>query len=105
MSGSQQSILQWFNKAAYVPNAAGTWGNVGRNTIIGPGIFNVDASIIRNFRLMANKSVQFRLEGFNILNRPIWGDPSTTLTSSTYGQITTTRKAMREMQLGLKFVF
>jgi hypothetical protein len=105
LSSGEQSILQWFNRAAYVPNAAGTWGNVGRNTIIGPGIFNVDASIIRNFRLPTNKSVQFRLEAFNVLNRPIWNDPSTTLSSQTYGQITSTRKAMREMQLGLKFVF
>ena len=55
--------------------------------------------------MMHNKSVQFRLEGFNVLNKPIWNDPSTTLSSSTNGQITSTRKAMREMQLGLKFVF
>jgi len=105
LPAGQQSILQWFNKAAYVPNALGTWGNVGRNTIVGPGIFNIDGSIIRNFRLPSNKSVQFRLEAFNVLNRPIWGDPNTTLSASTYDQITTTRKPMRELQLGLKFVF
>jgi hypothetical protein len=100
-----RTVLQWFNTAAFVPNAAGTWGNVGRNTLVGPGIFRVDASIIRNFRMTSSKSLQFRLEAFNVLNNPIWGDPSTTLNSSTYGQITSTRTPMREVQLGLKFVF
>ena len=71
----------------------------------GPGITNVDASIIRNFKLWSNKTLQFRLEAFNALNNPIWNDPNTTLTSPLYGTITTTRKPMRELQIGLKFVF
>jgi hypothetical protein len=99
------TILKWFNTAAFVPNAPGTWGNVGRNTITGPGIFNLDLSIIRNFRMLRNKTLQFRLETFNTLNIPVWQDPSTTLSSQNYGQITATRKPMREVQLGLKFVF
>jgi hypothetical protein len=81
-----------------------TWGNAGRNTFFGPGILNVDTSIIRNFRIRS-KTLQFRLEAFNVLNRPIWNDPNTTLTSPLYGSITMTRKPMRELQLGLKFVF
>jgi len=101
----EQSIKQWFNTAAYVAQPVGTWGDVGRNTIVGPGIFNVDASIIRNFRISGPRSLQFRLEAFNVLNRPIWNDPSTSLSSSSYGQITSTRKAMREVQLGLKYSF
>jgi hypothetical protein len=105
LPSGEQTITNWFNKAAFVANTAGTWGTMGRNTLIGPGIFNVDASIIRNFSLMRGKSLQFRLEAFNVLNRPIWGDPNTTLTAATYDQITTTRKPMREVQLGLKFVF
>jgi hypothetical protein len=105
LPGDQRTILKWFNTGAYVSNAPGTWGNVGRTTIIGPGIFNVDASIIRNFRMMTNKSLQFRLEVFNALNRPIWNDPNTTLSNANYGRITSTRKPMREVQLGMKFVF
>jgi hypothetical protein len=102
---SGRTILRWFNTSAYVQNAPGTWGNVGRDTVIGPGILNVDASIIRNFRMMREKSLQFRLEVFNALNRPIWNDPNTTLTSPNYGRITSTRKPMREVQLGMKFMF
>jgi hypothetical protein len=101
---SQRSIARWFNRDAYVVQPAGTWGTAGRNTVIGPGIFNFDASIIRNFRIR-NNTLQFRFEAFNALNRPIWNDPTTTLSSPNYGAITSTRKPMRELQLGVKFVF
>jgi hypothetical protein len=104
LPGDQRTVQRWFNTDAYVAQPVGTWGDVGRNTVTGPGITSVDTSIIRNFRIKSN-SLQFRLEAFNVLNHPIWNDPNTTLTASTYGQITTTRKPMRELQLGLKFVF
>ena len=58
--------------------ASGTLGNAGRNTFFGPGITNVDLSIIRNFRIGGSTSLQFRLEAFNALNKPIWNDPNTT---------------------------
>ena len=105
LPGDQQTIARWFNTDAYALNALGTFGSAGRNTFFGPGIFNVDASIIRNFRMMGNKTLQFRLEAFNALNNPIWNDPNTTLTSPLYGSITTTRKSMRELQIGVKFMF
>jgi hypothetical protein len=105
LPGDQQSIAHWFNTDAYVLNTVGTWGTAGRDTVIGPGITNVDASIIRNFRLTSSKTLQFRLEAFNALNNPIWNDPNTTLTNPLYGTINSTRKPMRELQLGFKFVF
>jgi hypothetical protein len=104
LPSDQRSIARWFNTDAFVLEPSGTWGNAGRNTFFGPGILNVDASVIRNFR-MGTKYLQFRLEGFNVLNNPIWNDPSTTLSSQLYGSITSTRKPMRELQIGLKFVF
>ena len=105
LPGDQQTVARWFNTAAFVTQAAGTFGNAGRNTFFGPGITNVDASIIRNFRLMSTKTIQFRLEAFNVLNKPIWQDPNTTLSSPLYGTINSTRRPMREVQLGIKFVF
>jgi hypothetical protein len=104
LPSDERTVQRWFNTGAYVPQAAGTWGNVGRNTVTGPGITSVDASLIRNFRIGQNM-LQFRLEAFNAVNHPIWGDPNTVLTNPTYGQITTTRRPMREIQVGLKFVF
>ena len=96
---------QWFNTAAFVRPDAFTYGNAGRNIIIGPGIFNTDLSIMKNIMFGGGKSVQLRLEAFNLFNEPIWGDPDTNMSSSTYGRITTTRSPMRELQLGVKFAF
>jgi hypothetical protein len=101
----ERTIQRWFNTNAYVLNDVGTWGNVGRNTVLGPGITNVDASIIRNFRVRS-KTLQFRLEAFNALNHPIWNDPNTSMANpALFGTINSTRKPMRELQLGLKYVF
>ena len=104
LPGDQRTIQRWFNTDAFVVQPAGTWGDAPRNNLVGPGIGRVDASIIRNFRI-STKMLQFRLEGFNVLNKPIWNDPNTTLSSPLYGTITSTRTPMRELQLGLKFVF
>jgi hypothetical protein len=100
-----QTVQQWFNTAAFARPANFTYGNAGRNIVTGPGIFNVDLSIIRNIIFGGGKSLQLRLEAFNALNTPIWGDPDMNMSSQTYGRINTTRTPMRELQLGAKFSF
>jgi hypothetical protein len=99
-----KTIQQWFNTAAFSRPDQFTYGNAGRNIITGPGIFSTDLSVIRNV-FFGSRSLQFRLEAFNAFNQPIWGDPNTNMSSPTYGQITTTRSPMRELQLGVKFSF
>jgi hypothetical protein len=100
-----KTVQQWFNTAAFARPDAFTYGNAGRNIVIGPGIFNTDASLIRNFRLGGLRSLQFRLEAFNLFNNPIWGDPVMSMASPIYGSINSTRSPMRELQLGVKFSF
>jgi Carboxypeptidase regulatory-like domain len=100
-----KTVQQWFNTAAFARPPDFTYGNAGRNIVTGPGIFNVDLSIIRNIVFGGGKSLQLRLEAFNALNRPIWGDPDMNMQSQTYGRINTTRSPMRELQLGVKFAF
>ncbi len=100
-----QTIQQWFNTAAFVLQPGQIYGDAVRNSLYGPGIFNFDMSILRNFTLGGSKSIQFRLEAFNTFNQPVWQDPNTAVTSAQYGQITSTRKPMRELQLGVKFSF
>ena len=85
--------------------ADGTFGNVGRNTVIGPGITNWDFSTLKDFHFTEGKYLQFRFEAFNILNHPIWGDPDTYFPDNTFGKIRSTRIDMRQLQFGLKFVF
>jgi hypothetical protein len=100
-----ETTQQWFNTAAFTRPDAFSYGNAGRNIITGPGIFSTDLSLIRNVFFGGGRSLQFRLEAFNALNQPIWGDPDTNMSSSTYGRINTTRSPMRELQIGVKFSF
>jgi hypothetical protein len=100
-----RTIQQWFNTAAFARPDAFTYGDAGRNIVIGPGIFTTDMSLIRNVVFGGGKSLQFRLEAFNVFNNPVWGDPTMAMTSPLYGTINSTRTPMRELQLGVKFAF
>jgi len=100
-----QTVQQWFNTAAFARPDAFTYGNAGRNIVVGPGIFTTDASIMRTFLFGGTRSLQFRLEAFNVFNNPVWGDPQMSMASPLYGTINTTRIPMRELQLGVKFAF
>jgi hypothetical protein len=110
--GSAQSSAQgltWFNTKCWaaVPNGQVRPGNAGRFTIAGPGFFNWDASLYKNFSISANErfKLQLRAETFNGLN---WVNPlgfaSTNNTSTVFGQISSFRAA-RRMQLAAKIIF
>ena len=94
---------QWFNPAAFIapPSASGFFGNVGRDTYIGPGLATWDFSVLKTRQIRERLSVQFRAEIFNILNRANFNTPNlivftpptaTNLTglSGTAGAITST---------------
>jgi len=100
-----KTIQQWFNTAAFVIQPQFAYGDSTRNSILGPGVFNFDMSILRNFTLGGSRSLQLRLEAFNVFNQPVWQDPNTSVNAALYGQINSTRKPMREMQIGVKFGF
>ena len=101
----QQTTEHFFNTKAFTPNNAGEFGNVGRNTLIGPRILSWDMSSIKNFAVTERQYVQFRWELFNFPNHPNWSNPNTSATSSAFGTIAGTRTNMRQMQFALKYVF
>ena len=76
-----------------------------RNTIITPGSIQWDFSVHKQFRVVENQALQFRLEAFNFPNHPNWGNPDASITSSTFGRINSTRTSMREIQVALKYMF
>ena len=96
---------RWFNTAAFTLPPFGTHGSVGRNTLIGPGLFQLDASLLKNFRLTESQTIQFRFEAFNAPNHPNWGNPNVSIISPNFGTINGTRTNMRELQFGLKYIF
>jgi hypothetical protein len=101
---------QWFNPNAFVLPTAGTYGNLGRGTLRGPGLADVDVSLFKNTAVSEKTTVQFRAEFFNILNHQNFGPPNTTVfsglvASPSAGLITTTATFPRQIQLGLKLIF
>jgi len=101
---------QWFNPNAFLLPAAGTYGNLGRGTYLGPGLANVDFSLFKTLPLRERLNLQFRAEAFNVLNHTNFGTPNAIVFSNgaispTAGLITTTATTSRQIQLGLKLVF
>jgi len=85
---TNQTIYNWFNPAAFAVPAKGTWGNFGRYVARGPGYYEIDAAVEKRFPLVESRSVSFRAEAFNLLNHPIFGNPSGNTSSGSFGRIT-----------------
>ncbi len=103
---------QYFNPDAFVVPFAGTYGNLGRNTLNGPGLSELDLSLRKNTAISERVNLQFRSEFFNVLNHTNFGTPNTVVYSSasttpspTAGVITTTATTSRQIQFGLKLLF
>ena len=103
---------QYFNPAAFIVPPTGTYGNVGRNTLIGPGVANLDASALKTTAISERVNLQFRAEFFNLLNRANFGTPNTVVFTSasavpapTAGVITSTSTTSRQIQFGLKLLW
>lgn len=101
----QDRLLKFFETSAFTANAAGRFGNAGRNSIIGPGLANVDAGMFKIFPMpWEGHQLQFRGEFFNLFNRPNFGNPNATFTSPLFGRILAADSA-RQVQLALKYSF
>ncbi len=109
---------QWFNPAAFIapPSASGFWGDVGRDTYLGPGLATWDFSVLKDTRIRERLNLQFRAELFNILDRANFNTPNlivftppaaTNLTglSGIAGAITSTSTTARQVQFGLKLLW
>ncbi len=107
------SVAQWFDPTAFVLPLPGYYGNVGRNTIEGPGLVTLDASVFKNTRVGNNKTVQLRFEVFNLLNRANFNPPDVSgglfnpdgSRKASPAALTSLSTTARQIQLGLKFIF
>lgn len=106
LSGSQQTPTQWFNTSVYSVPAPYTFGNLGPYDprLRGPGANNWNASLFKDTKIHERVDIEFRAEFYNLLNHPIWGAPGTTVTTPTFGQVTS-KSGNRTGQLGLKLIF
>ena len=105
------SPSQYLNKAAFVLNTPGTFGNSGRNILTAPGFEDIDFAVSKTTAIKERFSVQFRAEAFNLFNHPNFGQPANNFAATNYGQIQATRTARgdlgssRQLQLGMKLIF
>jgi hypothetical protein len=100
---------RYFDANAFLPPANGTYGNVGRNTLVGPGLAELDASLLKTAALSEKTNLEFRAEFFNLLNHANFGTPNEVVFTSASpipapnaGLITTTSTSSRQIQFGVK---
>ena len=104
LPASQRTIDRWFDLAAFATPAQFNFGNSGRGILVGPGNFNVDAGIHRQFRVRERWKLTFRWEMFNAFNRANFGTPNASIGNAQAGQISGTAPA-RIQQAALKLAF
>ena len=112
-AASDPTIDQWFDPTAFTrTEPTGTFGNIGRNTLRGPEIFNIDLSLTKHTKI-GPLDTELRIETFNMLNHPQFGPPARTFGNADFGRITasanpscqTCGTSERQIQIGLKVRF
>jgi hypothetical protein len=111
-----KTLANYLNPAAFAQPALGTFGNMERNSILGPAFWQADVALSRLITL-GTQTIEFRFESFNVTNHMNWGNPNTTLNAGTFGQIRSLAGAQgspnatgspaepRVMQFGIKYGF
>ena len=107
----------YFDPYAFTPVTDVRFGTAGRNSLRGPGLVNLDASVFRDFRVGGGAIVQFRAEVFNVTNRPAFNNPGANASSPTraadgtilnlngYTEITSAQPTERQARFALRVKF
>lgn len=103
----QDRLNKYFETSVFSQPAAFTFGNVGATipNVRTDSIRNYDLSFFKEFQALERLKIQFRTEALNAFNTPRFGGPNTSVTSSTFGQITSQANAPRQIQFGLKLLW
>jgi hypothetical protein len=94
---------QYVNPNLCVANPTGTYGSVSHYSLRGPGHFDVDLAVTREFKLYERLTLHARVEAFNALNHPNFGSPNGNISSAAFGQITTASDP-RILQASMKLI-
>jgi hypothetical protein len=99
-------LTHCIDATAFALPALYTYGNAGRNILHGPHLFATDLSFFKNFPIKERARFQLRVEMFNAFNSPQFSNPAANIqTTATFGNITSTSVANRQIQFGGKVVF
>jgi hypothetical protein len=100
-----KTIDSFLNRDAFAQPALGTFGNVTYRSVQGPGYWDINMALSRLISVGGSRSLELRIEAFNLTNNFNWGDPATNLNLATFGRITSLAGAPRVMQFGIKYAF
>jgi hypothetical protein len=100
-----KTAMMWFNPAAFATPAAYTFGNVGRNSVYGPGLATVDLSLQRQFQVTERAAFLIRGEFFNALNHTNLDIPNRFVNTPQFGTITAAATPGREIQISARISF
>ena len=104
VSVADPTIERWFNTGAFVPPPLGSFGDAGRNTIIGPSTYLVNMGLIKNISLGRPRTLSVRVQANNVFNTPPLLAIDSVVNSPTYGQVVQAG-SMRSVQLQARFRF
>ena len=104
-SSGTRNATTWFNPGAFAAPPAYTFGNVGRNTVYGPGLQTMDLAVDRSFSLAEKTRFEARAEFFNALNHTNLGTPNRFVNTASFGSITEVSTPGREIQLSARLSF
>lgn len=100
-----KTVAEWFNTSAFRP-ASGSQGTAERNSVRGPGTRTLDLSLFKTFGLGQAGDIELRVEGFNVLDSPQYGQPNQFMGDPNFGKITSTRlNSERQVQLAVRYLF
>jgi hypothetical protein len=100
-----KTLTNYLDPSAFAIPAAGTLGDHRARSFEGPGFWKVDTAIARVLQMGGVRTLEFRVEAFNLFNTFNWGDPTTSLNAGTFGRITTQNGDSRIMQFAVKYGF
>jgi outer membrane receptor protein involved in Fe transport len=100
-----RTLTNYLDAAAFALPALGTLGNHVRNSVEGPGFWQINLALARLLRVREAQTLELRIEAFNLFNNFNWGNPVTNFNAGTFGRITTAAGDPRIMQFAVKYGF
>jgi hypothetical protein len=104
LPADQRTVQHWFDTSALAAPPSFTFGNAPRTLVMVPGLIELSASLLKNFRFRERIAFQFRVDSLNVINHANFNPPGNQLGAATFGVISSA-KDPRTMQLGLKVEF